>query len=345
MQNINFFPGGVAVLLFDTSTMFVIETVEVLRELNLYRRIEEVFKNAFNKGELVFQHGEETEYYQENGLEYQFKIINALGSRPINRKNEDKDTNKKLNPFLKNEPDLTVCDSLLGQYKLLLNKFPNCENHFLMVTKEFVKQDTLLSELDLDTVHLILTNLNRESTPFFLFFNSGHDSGYSQIHKHIQFITLPVIGSRVYKPFIDDFVSKYTYNADLDPLTRPDISFHHFVLPIPENVDRVTISQIYIKLMNQLFNFIGSKIQLKNDSLVVNGELNPQISYNFILTSTYMMVIPRSRPNFNECWANSLQFMGLFSGKNLHIKQKILEMGFQNYLSKVGFPNESSIKL
>ncbi|ODV97976.1 hypothetical protein PACTADRAFT_468 [Pachysolen tannophilus NRRL Y-2460] len=331
-------------------------TIEELQQFPLLDLVEKVFVNAIKSNDLVFVEDKDSdiEIYKKQRLVYYFKIINALAVRPVNRKSDDEEANKAKNPFSKNDPLLTVVENLLSTHKILLNKYPNIRDHFLMVTRDFIKQDTLLSIDELFTMFTILNNLNKSSNDrFFSFFNSGLQSGYSQIHKHIQFLSLPYYKDDdndeklvQFRTFFDDFIDASSdYNTDMVPLTFHDVAFKHFILPLPKLKIKITskiLLEIYNKLLISTLNFFkAKKIAKDEDELLTKQlELNPNISYNYIMTEEYMVIIPRIATNFNDCWANSLQFLGLFSARNEEVKQKILKIGFETYLSKVGFPND-----
>ncbi|KAF8599470.1 HIT-like protein [Ceratobasidium sp. AG-I] len=80
-------------------------------------------------------------------------------------------------------------DQLDGdEFVILLNKFSVVPGHFLMVTKDFHPQDSPLTPPELTQAYLLIRAARKTATPIFAFYNCGKDSGASQPHKHIQFI-------------------------------------------------------------------------------------------------------------------------------------------------------------
>lgn len=341
--------------------MSSIESIKELREFDLYDRITGMFETAESAGDLVYSESNYDEIIkdEETNLEYELKIVEALSVRPNNRAVEPGMKEKvtkdhvnevlKKNPFLKPEPELTIVESLISDYRLILNKYPNTKYHFLLVTKEFTPQDGLLKPIELLIVRTILENLNGKlksigsKTRYFSFFNSGPESGYSQYHKHIQFMLLPE-NFRVYQDDVVRNVDFYLPN-EIDerkgPLFYPKCSFKHSILKLApidlkhedhdDEEDEDKLALLYMFLIRRVLN--------------ISKEFNiEQISYNFIMMNDWMMVVPRRSAKYENIWQNSLGFMGIFNAKNVEIKDKIIELGFQKILEECGFKIEEQEK-
>lgn len=334
-----------------------INTLKELRELDLFERIRKVFDNAFTNGELVYKEAIDCLMIKdpESKIDNELKIVSGLAHRPNNRACEpgsdsitdDKlDEVKKKNPFKNPEPELTIINSLLGKYRLILNKYPNTKYHFLLVTKEFEQQDTLLTPIELQLIHNILENLNRnEGVRYFSFFNSGPESGYSQFHKHIQFMMLPE-GMRAYQEDVIrnvDFFIPREIMENRRPLFYKNASFKHYILKLKEyeriasgdneeqdEEERDDLAILYMYLIKRSMN-IFKEFEDNN---------NKKMSYNFLMMSDWMMIVPRRSAKFEDIWQNSLGFMGLFCVKNEELKEKVLKLGFSKILQECGFPME-----
>lgn len=334
-----------------------IETVDALRNFDLYGRITDLFTTAESNGDLVYSEPDYVEILKDDAsnMEYELKIVEALAVRPNNRAVEpgvqekvtDDHVNEvlKKNPFLRPEPELTIVESLLDNYRLILNKYPNTKYHFLLVTKEFTPQDSLLKPIELLLVKTILDNLNGKlksigsRSKYFSFFNSGPESGYSQYHKHIQFMLLP----EDFKVYQDDVVRNvdFYYPNEIDerksPLFNAKCSFKHSILKLApinteddvENEDNLAL--LYMFLIRRVLN--------------IAKEFNiDQISYNLIIMNDWMMVVPRRSAKYENIWQNSLGFMGIFNAKNVEIKDKMIELGFPKILEECGFKTEEQEK-
>lgn len=91
---------------------------------------------------------------------------------------------QKSNPFLPHEEAMFVKDCP-PSHKLLLNKFPVLKPHALLCSKEFVSQQSPLTESDFSAW---LKHLN---SPYDMgFYNAGPIAGASQGHRHMQLIRL-----------------------------------------------------------------------------------------------------------------------------------------------------------
>jgi ATP adenylyltransferase len=332
-----------------------IRTIEELRNFKLFDHIKEVFNKASKNGELIYKDASNFEILKdkETKMEYEVKIVEALSKRPNNRalepgcgKAEITDdilsTVQKKNPFLHPEPELTIIDSLMDKYRLILNKYPNTKYHFLLVTKEFEKQDSLLKPTEMQIMHTILDNLNNknenEGIKYFSFFNSGPESGYSQFHKHIQFMLLPtklnIYQESVVKN-VDYFIPKEMISQNR-PLFYKKATFKHYILKLKgedeiedEEDERDSLGLLYMYLIKRCMNIFK---EYEMDDL--------KLSYNFLMMPDWMMIVPRRSAKYEDIWQNSLGFMGLVCVKNTELKNKVLNIGFSKILQECGFPME-----
>lgn len=332
-----------------------IDTLKELRELNLFDIVKDVFDKALKNGDLIYDENIEFERVTdpESEIENEIKIVSGLSKRPNNRAsepgNKDEEINEdklneviEKNPFLKPEIELTVIDSLLGNYRLILNKFPNTKYHFLLVTKEFEKQDTLLKPIELQLMHTILDNLKKVSNKeYFSFFNSGSESGYSQFHKHIQFMMLPD-GFRTYQSNVVRGVNYFIPKEIIEnrrPIVYEKASYKHYILKLKEydmyeneeqeEDERDSLAILYMYLIKRIMN-IFKEFDMEDKKL----------SYNLLMMSNWMMIIPRRSAKFEDIWQNSLGFMGLFCVKNKELRDKVMNIGISKILQECGFPME-----
>jgi sulfate adenylyltransferase (ADP) / ATP adenylyltransferase len=336
-----------------------VKTLEELRKLNLFELIKTVFDNALAKGDLVYQDAVDSQIVRDplSKIDNEVKIVDGLSKRPNNRASEPgskektisesrMEDMKKNNPFTNPEPELTIIDSLLGQYRVILNKYPNSKYHFLLVTKEFEKQDSLLDPMELQIIHTILDNLNKGEgkneggSRYFSFFNSGPESGYSQFHKHIQFMMMP----EEIRPYQEDVVRNVNYFIPKEivenrrPLFYKNASFKHYILKLKEydsfeteeeeEDERDSLATLYMYLIKRSMNIFREY------------EDHVKLSYNFIMMADWMMIVPRRNAKFEDIWQNALGFMGMFFVKNEEMKEKVLKLGFSKILEECAFPLE-----
>ena len=137
--------------------------------------------------------GTTAETVEDGGIPFEVRLIEGLAKKPTLADNKEK--KKDFDPFMPPfEPGLFIAD-LSDTHRLLFNKFPISREHTLVITKDFVKQETPLCKNDWYAAAVALNSLQS-----FMFFNRGKLSGMSCPHKHIQLMpfasqvggTLPV---------------------------------------------------------------------------------------------------------------------------------------------------------
>ncbi|CUM68483.1 uncharacterized protein PRCAT00006208001 [Priceomyces carsonii] len=261
-------------------------------------------------------------------IDFQLTLLKSLMHRP------EKGTKEK-DPFAKPEPELTIEDTFGndGEFKILFNKFPVIPYHFMLVTKTFMSQNTPLMPQELFAILKILLKLKTldSQRKWFSFYNCGDESGASQPHKHIQFMTFPENDFIPFPEMLADASDTHVPKAGMEPLQSPDLPFAHFVAKLPSDLNDMDEEDI-----GMYFSFLLQR------TLTVLRENNAKsISYNFLMTTKYMMLVPRSCGKYKELGINSCGAIGLFLCKNEELFNMIKEDGPEAILEQVGFPNTS----
>lgn len=292
------------------------------------QKLYEKYNSALEGDHLIFN-GESatkeiiTETINDSSYDYELTELASLEKRPETGNVND-------NPFAKPEPELTIVPSLDNDFRVVFNKFPVVPAHFMIVTKEFKSQNTPLSPLELSVTFSLLRNLkaNDEGKKWFAFYNCGPNSGASQPHKHIQFMTLPA----EFTPFAETLASKSPYfmpNEHEEPLQDANLPFAHFVAKLPEKAEDLTddvLAMTFVSLLQRACTVLRD-----NDC--------SHISYNFCATTEYMMVVPRASGKYKDVLGiNSCGTMGLFLCKNSDLVKLVRETGPTNILKELGFP-------
>jgi sulfate adenylyltransferase (ADP) / ATP adenylyltransferase len=207
----------------------------------------------------------------DNELDFIVYIRNQESQKP---RRGAKVTNPFLYPF---EPGMLI-QNYGNSYRLLFNKYPVIDKHMLLVTFQYEKQTTPLTQDDLKKAYEIITEIDG-----FAFFNCGESSGYSQEHKHIQII--PYEG-----------MSRFPLAPHLQmqdaPFTLRMFDFKHFfhVINEPES-----LHAIYNKLLSLLM----------------------PTSYNLIITQSWMLMVSRAKErSYNKFDLNAVAYAGLLLVKN-----------------------------
>ncbi|KAJ1300367.1 hypothetical protein OPQ81_005186 [Rhizoctonia solani] len=273
-------------------------------------------------------------------------------------------------------------DELEGdEYAILLNKFSVIPGHFLMVTKSFHPQNSPLTPPELTQAYLLIRASQKSKSPIFAFYNCGADSGASQPHKHIQLIpTAREIDDEddedSPRPPVEAYIQRLKLEDDTKLFSLP-LPYAHFVQKL--NLPKAMVSgakplseqafeELSRKLTSTFLNLLDEAVQavrLYHSSQSTTTSLS-QVggssvpSYNIILTSEHMHLIPRLREQTLEelrpdtAWKtetdtaaytpqklsiNSLGFAGMLLAKSDAQAQAIKARGVVELLSQVGVPN------
>lgn len=300
---------------------------------NFYENLCEKYNSALKDGSLIFNG--ESAIHEKIELvtgttthTFQLTQLQSLLHRP-------EQGIRAENPFENPEPELTVVPSFGedGKYRIVLNKFPVVEAHFMLVTTKFESQNSPLSPSDLHSTYRILNNLKLHdcTKEWFAFYNCGPQSGASQPHKHIQFMTIP----SGHCPSADVLAntSKFSIpDQSQEPLQDASLPYAHFLLRLPDDPKEVTedvLALIFVSLLQRTLTVLK-----ENDA--------DHISYNFLITDKYMMLVPRSRSKFRDTLGlNSCAFMGLLLCKSSELVDLVKTEGPETILQEVGYPNTS----
>lgn len=299
------------------------------------QKLHDTFSTAASNGDVIFagDTAERTIETQKVGLssvDVETTLLKLLAKRP-QKGSVDK------NPFANPEPELTIVDPYgpNDQFRLVLNKFPTLAEHFMMITREFKSQDTPLDLDELVGTYSVLSKLyeDDEDREWFAFYNCGPESGASQPHKHVQFMTLPK--SRKFTAWpakLSKKLEAFRPNDRKEPLNDPELPFAHFVAKLPEKsvieLDPEELSFYFISLLQRVLTVL--KEHEKNVP-----------SYNFVLTTEYMMLVPRLNGKVGTIGLNTCGYMGLVLCKNQEDVNYSSEKGLCWLLEQGGFPNEA----
>ncbi|RCK67855.1 Protein APA1 [Candida viswanathii] len=302
---------------------------------DFYQSLSSKYDSAV-KGEHVLFNGDsavneiEKATVGDTTVDVQLTLLKSLMHRP-------ESGNKDENPFAKPEPELTVVDSYGAdeEFKIVFNKFPVVPKHFMLLTKEFKSQDTPLSPNELFATYNILAALDKQKSEsneeWFAFYNCGPESGASQPHKHIQFMTLPPRSE--FKPYAETLDKILDPRGVQVPAQNKDLPFAHFAVQIPDTVeDESVLAELYVNILQRTLTELR-----ENDQT--------HISYNFIMTRKYMLMVPRSKGKYDEKMGiNSCGFQGLLLCKNDELFEMVKSVGPLQILGEVGLPNTAGKK-
>ncbi len=239
----------------------------------------------------------------DNLMCFQIRVVENLvrKSKEVQQRAKQTPNPKDFDPFLPYDPALYVGE-LTDHYRCLLNKFNVIDHHILMVTKQFLPQQTALNTEDFLAAQICL-----QAQDGLVFYNGGPIAGASVEHKHLQMIPLPLSSTTIF-PFADLF-SQLTLREGI--CTEMPLSFRHRIMPT-----KCPTSTPY----NQLKTFAEENCRgyyhlLKSLNLTMdrNGYMPP---HNMLMTRDYLWVIPRTQESHQGLTINALGFAGMLLVKN-----------------------------
>ncbi|GAA5832239.1 hypothetical protein JCM11251_004289 [Rhodosporidiobolus azoricus] len=315
-------------------------------------KLKQQYKQALDAGTLLFTESEVIELDdEETGIPFEVRFAPALAKKPVKEPKESeegKGQKKDLDPFAPPyQPDLFVVEDTVKEdaqdggeaFVVLLNKFCVTPRHFLLCTKEFVKQTTPLSPLELFAAWSILKQLGAREKHL-AFFNCGANSGASQPHKHLQFIPIPT-GMAPYDSYIDNNKPKNTKSPFQLPL--PYASFTAIIEPPSSALPTEVATHLGERFLSCLDLMIDHLRRLaEEDSSAPSKFRLSDLSYNVILTQKYIHLVPRSKEKYTtssgrEISVNSLGFAGMVLVKEQEALDEIKEVGVLAVLKSVGY--------
>ncbi|ELU36445.1 ATP adenylyltransferase domain-containing protein [Rhizoctonia solani AG-1 IA] len=245
----------------------------------------------------------------------------------------------------------------------------------------FHPQNSPLTPPELTQAYLLIRASQKAESPIFAFYNCGVDSGASQPHKHIQFVPTKAEEDDEdeddSRPPVESYVQNLKIEDDTKVFSLP-LPYVHLVqrLHLPKATVSGTklLSEQALEELSSILTrtFLGLLDEAVQTIRIYHSRQNTTTgtsdvgrasapSYNIILTSEHMHLIPRLRehtieelhPNKGEksesdpeaytpqkLSINSLGFAGMLLAKSDALAGAIKEKGVIELLSQVGVPNK-----
>ncbi|GAA5991750.1 hypothetical protein JCM5350_000595 [Sporobolomyces pararoseus] len=312
----------------------------------LSQKIKQQYAQAIKNGSVLFTESEVVELDDEQTqIPFEVRFAPALAKKPT--KSDGDKQEKPADPFAPPyQPDLFVAEDTVKEdeddrgeeFAVLLNKFCVTPRHFLLVTKEFVKQTTPLSPVEVFAAFSILKQLGTREKHL-AFFNCGPESGASQPHKHLQFIPL----SNGVAPF-DAFIDS-NRPSDLRACFQLPLPYANFtaLLDLPPSPSDVPayLGDRFLQLLDLMIDHLRRLAEASPD--LFSGPIRlSNLSYNVIITTSYIHLVPRSQEQFKteagrEISINSLGFAGMVLVKEQEAQDEIKKVGVVEVLKGVGY--------
>ncbi|WP_027798167.1 ATP adenylyltransferase family protein [Paraburkholderia dilworthii] len=256
---------------------------------------------------------------EDGGVRFVVRQISSLARK---EKHEQQRKAGAFNPFLPYDPDLFVAD-VSDTHLVLLNKFNVIDHHILIVTRRFERQEALLNLADFSALFSCMTQFDSLG-----FYNGGAAAGASQPHKHLQIVPLPLDETAPHLP-IEPLLAAARMDGSV--CTVPGLGFPHaFVGFDPALATRP------LELARSAFERYVSLLGAAGLHAVdVNGEPLQSAPYNLLITTRWMMLVPRCAERSEGISINALGFAGSLFVRNETQMDTIRKLGPMSVLQRV----------
>jgi ATP adenylyltransferase len=248
-------------------------------------------------------------------------IIRTISSQKTTKKWLTGSTNK-VNPFKPYDRSMYIGGCPSG-HVLLLNKYKVIDNHFLIVTSDFVPQQQLLTSADFEAVVYCL-----EKTDGVIFFNGGNEAGASQLHKHLQCLPKGTTDKEELLPFLPLFI-KHSDGSEVNKIL-PELPFRHRFYSFTKN--SVSDAEHCFQVYQQMLADLGI------EGVQDNGITMHNTPYNIIITRDWMLIVPRKCEHYKGVSQNSLAFTGSLLAQDDYICTLIQDEKPLSFLLGTAFP-------
>lgn len=215
-------------------------------------------------------------------VDFAVRVSNNLSRKPTLTSPSD-GANKEKDPFVPPFENGLCVGNLDSHHRLLLNKFNVVSQHVLITTIEMEHQFSPIRSNAFPAISRVL-----ESLDGLVFFNRGKFSGASQPHKHYQVIPRKISEEVTDLPItkaILEFVAKEKLE-DGTVFSISNFPFKHACVHSTQNFTSSQLEENYHKLLNA----VGFTENIDDTDL----------SYNWMSTQNWMMIVPRTKENYEE---------------------------------------------
>lgn len=226
------------------------------------------------------------------------------------------------NPFLPYDPNLFVGD-IADTHVALLNKFNVIDHHLLIVTRRFELQEALLNFADFGALFTCMAQFDGLG-----FYNGGPAAGASQPHKHLQIVPLPLDEASPLLP-----VEPLLVAARMDGTigTVPGLTFAHAFARLEP-----LLATRPLEMARSAFDRYRALLDAAGlHAIDVNGEPRQPAPYNLLVTTRWMLLVPRSTERADGVPVNALGFAGSLFVRDEAQMETIRKLGPMSVLQRV----------
>ncbi|GLI69421.1 hypothetical protein VaNZ11_014030, partial [Volvox africanus] len=248
------------------------------------------------------------------------------------------------NPFLPPEQELFVRE-LDAEHSLVLNKFNVVQHHVLVISREFRSQAEPLYGGDLAATLEVVRAMPSGGVAFY---NCGPNSGRSQPHKHLQVVPLPFADGQLPLAPVHHLVEEAAAAAaavPLQPLHLRQLPYRCYVALLPpKSTTPEQLESAFSELLQLCYPgyvFQPSPLLSKGpprDAATAAAVVAGSVSYNVLLTRSWMMLVPRSAERCGPLALNSLAFAGTMLVRSDDELDYVRQTGPVEILRRIGEP-------
>ena len=263
--------------------------------------------------------------FSKEGFPFTLKWLKSLKNKPILKTQDfDKKLDKNDDPFAPPlDEDLVVRHDLTKKHALMLNKYPVTNHHVLIITKEFEHQSTALSKEDIEACLIVMKSVKSG----FIFYNCGKNSGASQPHKHMQCFPESNFATKGRLP-VSIAIERYKTGLDLSkPFKLPEFDFVHSIRFFKEDINDLIENDKLKEATNLVFECYNNVYK--------DLKLSEDVSYNTLITQSYILIVVREKESFGEISLNTLAFAGSLFNTNPDKLDYMKQVGPLNMLKDV----------
>lgn len=252
---------------------------------------------------------------EEAGIPFTLRILSSLSDKARARERLERAGRRRENPFLPPDPALLVTE-VPPAHRCVLNKFCVIRDHLLLVTRAFESQQRALTDVDFAALASCMA-----AGPALGFYNGGPVAGASQPHKHLQLLPL---GEAMVLPF-DPLLTRA---ALAGAICVPELPFPHRLAALPKgllsqpNEAAAWLQPHYRALLGAL-------------DLGIDAEGRVNRPYNLLVTTRWLLLVPRCREKANGVSINALGFAGALLAKSRPEAEVLIDRGLMASLASV----------
>jgi len=260
---------------------------------------------------------------EDAGVRFIVRTVSSLAQKDAEFRRLEPAGAEKRNPFLPPDPELTIGE-ITPTHVGVLNKYPVVAHHLLVVTKQFVPQETLLDRDDFVALAACLEELDGLA-----FYNAGRAAGASQPHKHLQLVPLPLDRGSWAAPMEAVFDS-WAAGGNVSRLLRLPFRNAFALLEPLLFEDRARAAERMQELYDAALTATG---------VIAEGAANDEpphsVPYNLLVTRRWMLALPRAKGRFGTIAVNALGFAGSLFARDDEEMKALREAGPMRVLREV----------